>query len=108
MLGKLEPVPLCLTQSHKPINHLMWWSNLIESSDQMCADSGLDGVTLKLESQLQVWVALASKEERNKNVHCDRKQRLCSVESEALAKVTLLCATLWVVWKKVRFITEFF
>lgn len=39
----------------------MVWQNLIESSGQKCVYSGLDGVTLKLESHLQVWVALASK-----------------------------------------------
>lgn len=61
MLEKLDPESLFLTQSHKPINSLMWWQNLMESSGQMCANSGLDGVTLKLEIQLQVWVALASK-----------------------------------------------
>lgn len=39
----------------------MVWQNLIKSSGQKCVYSGLDSVTLKLESHLQVWVALASK-----------------------------------------------
>lgn len=38
----------------------MGQQNLIERSGQKCADSGLDGVTIKLESQLQVWVTLGS------------------------------------------------